>query len=47
VVFRLSRVRKVAVMVAKWEVRWIMGMDGEGTMVDDHGTVKEVTADGF
>jgi hypothetical protein len=40
-------VRKAAEMVANWEVRQIMGTDGEGTMVDDYGTRKEVTADGF
>jgi hypothetical protein len=40
-------VRKVAVTVTNWEVRRIMEMDGEGTMIDDYGTGKEVTADGF
>jgi hypothetical protein len=32
---------------ANWEVEWIMGMDGEGTMSDDDGTGVEVTAEGF
>jgi hypothetical protein len=40
-------VREVAETVTNWEVRWILGMDGEGTMVDDDGTGMEVTAEGF
>jgi hypothetical protein len=40
-------VREATEMVTNWEVRRIMGTDGEGTMVDDDGTGTEVTAEGF
>jgi hypothetical protein len=40
-------VREAAETVVHWEVRWTMGTDGEGTMVDDDGTGMEVTAEGF
>jgi hypothetical protein len=40
-------VREAAETVVNWEVRWIMGTDGEGTMVDDDGTGTEVTAEVF
>jgi hypothetical protein len=40
-------VRKAAETVANWEVKWIMGMDSEGTMVDNDGTGTEVTAECF
>jgi hypothetical protein len=32
---------------ANWEVGWIIGTDGEGTMSDDDGTGAEATAEGF
>jgi hypothetical protein len=40
-------VREVAETVQIEQIRWIMGMDGEGTMSDDDGTGAEVTAEGF
>jgi hypothetical protein len=40
-------VREVAETVTNWEVRWIMGMDGEGMMSDDDGTGVEATAECF
>jgi hypothetical protein len=39
--------REAAETVANWEVRWILGTDGEGTMSDDDGTGAEVTAKCF
>jgi hypothetical protein len=43
----METVRKAAETVANWEVKRIMEMDGEGTMVDDDGTGMEVTAECF
>jgi hypothetical protein len=40
-------VREAAETVANWEVRQIMGMDGEGMMSDDDGTGVEATAECF
>jgi hypothetical protein len=43
----VETVREATETVANWEVRWIMGTDSEGTMVDDGGTGTEVTAEEF
>jgi hypothetical protein len=40
-------VREVVETVANCEIRQIMGMDSEGTMVDNNGTGMEVTAEDF
>jgi hypothetical protein len=42
-----EKVKKTAEMIANWEVEWIMGTDGEGTISDDDGTGAEVTAECF
>jgi hypothetical protein len=43
----VETMREAAEMVANWEVRRILGMDGEVTMSDDDGTGVEATAECF
>jgi hypothetical protein len=43
----VKTVKGAAETVANWEVGWIMGTDGEGTMFDDDRIGMEVTAEGI